>query len=70
MLAGILEQLLKTNCLIRLFNYFFDSWDDYVNSIKRIKKIKMNFPDLVLVPTHCSKTTDNLVSDKIDFHAL
>mgnify|MGYP001422681932 FL=1 len=54
----------------KIVKLFFDSWDDYVSSVERIKKIKMNFPDLVLVPTHCSKTTDNLVSDQIDFHAL
>ena len=55
------------NKIVRLF---FDSWKDYIISLKRIKKFKKLNPEVTLVPTHCSKTTDPLISKKLNIDAL
>ena len=55
------------NSIVRLF---FDSWKDYKNSLEKISKYYKTYPNTLIVPTHCNKTTDNLVSDKIDMNGL
>lgn len=53
--------------LVRLF---FHSWKDYKNSLKKIHTYHMTHPDVVMVPTHCSETTSQLIQAKIDLDVL
>ena len=55
------------NSIVRLF---FDSWKDYKDSLEKVSSYHKKFPDVMIVPTHCSKTTDNLVSNKINMDVL
>ena len=48
----------------------FDSWKDFKNSIQKINSFHNKYSDIIIVPTHCSETTINLVSDKYDIDAL
>ena len=54
----------------KIVKLFFDSWNDYMSSLNKIKQYNNQFPNTILVPTHCSKTTDDLVSNKITFDVL
>ena len=54
----------------KIVKLFFDSWNDYMSSLHKIKQYNNQFPNTILVPTHCSKTTDDLVSNKITFDVL
>ncbi len=54
----------------KIVKLFFDSWNDYMSSLNKIKQYNNQFPKTILVPTHCSKTTDDLVSNKITFDVL
>ena len=60
----------ENKCPSKLVKLFFDSWDDYILSLNKIKQYSKQFPKTILVPTHCSKTTENLVSNKITFDVL
>ena len=53
--------------IVRLF---FDSWKDYKESLSNVREFYNKFPEVIIVPTHCSKTTDKLVSNKIDMNVL
>ena len=55
------------NSIVRLF---FDSWKDYKDSLGKVSSYHKKFPDVIIVPTHCSKTTDNLVSNEINMDVL
>ena len=55
------------NSIVRLF---FDSWKDYKDSLEKVRSYHKKFPDVIIVPTHCSKTTDNLVSNEINMDVL
>ena len=55
------------NSIVRLF---FDSWKDYKDSLEKLISYHKKFPDVIIVPTHCSKTTDNLVSNEINMDVL
>ena len=55
------------NKIVRLF---FDSWQDYICSIENIKRFKKLNPEITLIPSHCSKTTDILISEKLDINVL
>jgi len=55
------------NSIVRLF---FDSWSEYKDSIQKLSLFHKNSPEVLIVPTHCSKTTDQLVSDYIEMDAL
>ena len=55
------------NPIVRLF---FDSWKDYRDSLKKVTFFHKKYPEVIIIPTHCSKTTDNLVSNKIDMDVL
>ncbi len=54
----------------KIVKLFFDSWSDYISSLNKLRKFNKKFPQTIMIPTHCSKTTENLVSDKIDFNVL
>lgn len=54
----------------KIVSLFFHSWQDYINSIKNIRKFKKLNPKVTIIPSHCSKTTDVLLSEKLDLNAL
>ena len=54
----------------QIVRLFFDSWKDYIKSLEKIKKFKKLNPEVTLVPTHCSKTTDLLISKKLNIDDL
>ena len=53
--------------IVRLF---FNSWTEYKDSLLKLKKYHEVNPQIVIVPTHCSKTTEKLVSNKINMDVL
>jgi len=55
------------NSIVRLF---FDSWKDYKDSLEKVISYHKKFPYVIIVPTHCSKTTDDLVSNEINMDVL
>tara|TARA_B100000767_G_scaffold53326_1_gene48962 strand:+ start:2141 stop:2986 length:846 start_codon:yes stop_codon:yes gene_type:complete len=55
------------NSLVRLF---FDSWKDYIDSLEKVSQYHQKYPKVLIIPTHCSKTTHNLVLDKINLDVL
>lgn len=55
------------NNIVRLF---FHSWKDFKTSLARLCKYHSSNPKTIIIPTHCSKTTDPLVHKKIDFDVL
>ena len=65
-IKAITEGILP-NPIVRLF---FDSWSDYKSTIYKIQKFHENNKEVKIIPTHCSTTTDVLVSNKISFNDL
>ena len=59
--------MLLPNPIVKLF---FDSWDDYKSTLIKLSEFSFSCPNVLIVPTHCSKTTSRLVSDKIDMNVL
>ncbi|NMH86538.1 MBL fold metallo-hydrolase [Flavivirga algicola] len=55
------------NPIVRLF---FHSWKDFKNSLTRLRKYHEKYPETIIIPTHCSETTDALVLKKIDLDVL
>jgi glyoxylase-like metal-dependent hydrolase (beta-lactamase superfamily II) len=55
------------NQIVRLF---FDSWKDYKDSIDKIAQFHKAYPDVKIIPTHCSKTTDLYVKKNSTFDEL
>ena len=53
--------------IVRLF---FDSWSDFKTSLQKIKSYHEIHPQTLIIPTHCSETTDQLVLSKIDLDVL
>lgn len=53
--------------IVRLF---FDSWSDFKKSLSKVHQYHKAHPETVIVPTHCAESTDPLVREKIDWHAL
>ncbi|AUP80984.1 MBL fold metallo-hydrolase [Flavivirga eckloniae] len=49
---------------------FFHSWKDFKNSLTRLRAYHKENPETIIVPTHCSETTDALVHKKIDLDVL
>ena len=43
---------------------FFDSWNDSCDSIERIRKFSSSNPEIKIIPTHCSATTDELIEKR------
>ncbi|QNA43986.1 MBL fold metallo-hydrolase [Lacibacter sediminis] len=50
--------------------FFFHSWIDYKQSLKKIHTYHQQNPATIIVPTHCSVTTRDLVSQKADITLL
>jgi glyoxylase-like metal-dependent hydrolase (beta-lactamase superfamily II) len=49
---------------------FFNSWRDYKESVFKIRQFHFKYPEVKIVPTHCSDTTLNLISQKVNLDAL
>ncbi|WP_051568319.1 MBL fold metallo-hydrolase [Crocinitomix catalasitica] len=61
------QEMILPNPIVRLF---FDSWKDFKNSLAKVNRYYKDNPEVVIVPTHCSESTNPLVSSKIDFDVL
>lgn len=61
------EEMVLPNPIVKLF---FHSWSDFKQSLSAVHDYHKAHPETVIVPTHCAETTDPLISDTIDFHAL
>jgi glyoxylase-like metal-dependent hydrolase (beta-lactamase superfamily II) len=59
--------LLLPPSIVRLF---FDSWQDFKDSLRKVNQFHEKFPKVTIVPTHCSATTATLVSNNYDINAL
>lgn len=55
------------NSIVRLF---FDSWKEFKMSLNKVHAYHLQHPEVVIVPTHCSETTDVLVSPNLEWDAL
>lgn len=60
-------ELLLPPSIVRLF---FDSWQDFKDSLWKVNQFYKKFPEVMIVPTHCSATTATLVSNNYDINAL
>lgn len=61
------EEMLLPPSIVRLF---FDSWQDFKDSLLKVNLFHKKFPEITIVPTHCSATTSALVSTHYDPDAL
>jgi len=61
------EEYILPNPMVQIF---FDSWKVYKQTLKRLHDFHHANPEVVLLPTHCSETTDPLVNNKITFDVL
>lgn len=61
------EQMLLPPSIVRLF---FDSWQDFKDSLHKVNRFHKKFPEITIVPTHCSATTSALISTHYDLDAL
>ena len=59
--------LLLPPSIVRLF---FDSWQNFKDSLLKVNKFYKKFPEVIIVPTHCSATTSTLISNNYDINAL
>lgn len=48
----------------------FHSWNDHVEVVRKISLFHKQYPDVLIVPSHCSVSTDALISKTFDLHAL
>jgi len=49
---------------------FFHSWKNYKETIRKLTAFHTQNPEVIIIPTHCEKTTKRLVNEKIDLNAL
>lgn len=61
------KELLLPPPIVKLF---FDSWKDFKESLQKVHNFHLQHPEVVIVPTHCSESTDPLVSSNYDINAL
>lgn len=61
------QEMVLPNPIVRLF---FDSWTDFKQSLARVHNYHKANPEVLIIPTHCSASTDPLVSRKISFDVL
>lgn len=61
------EEMILPNSVVRLF---FHSWSDFKESLKKIHDYHKAYPETVIIPTHCSASTDPLVSREITLDEL
>ena len=61
------KKLKFPNQIVRVF---FSSWRDYQASIFKIRAFNFQNPEVIIVPTHCTETTEQLIAKKIDLDVL
>jgi glyoxylase-like metal-dependent hydrolase (beta-lactamase superfamily II) len=61
------EDLTLPNPIVKLF---FHSWSDFKKSLNTVHNYHKANPNATIVPTHCSETTDTLVSNEINMDVL
>lgn len=61
------EELAMPNSIVKLF---FHSWSDFKKSLRTVHDYHKLNPETAIIPTHCSETTDPLVSSKINMDEL
>ena len=61
------EDLTLPNPIVKLFIH---SWSDLKNSLNIVHNYHKANPETVIVPTHCSETTDPLVANEINLDVL
>ena len=54
----------------QIVRIFIDSWKDFKETLFKINAFHHKYPEVIIVPSHCSVTTQDLVSFKMDLHAL
>lgn len=60
-------EMVLPNPIVRLF---FHSWSDFKKSLQKVHEFHIANPNAIVVPTHCSESTDPLVSREITFNEL
>jgi glyoxylase-like metal-dependent hydrolase (beta-lactamase superfamily II) len=55
------------NQIVRIF---FKSWKGYKETLRKIYQYHKNYPDVKIVPSHCNKTTNALISNYYDINVL
>ncbi|TVQ18076.1 MAG: MBL fold metallo-hydrolase [Bacteroidetes bacterium] len=48
----------------------FHSWKEYVATVSKIQRYHELFPDVWIVPAHCSASTDKVIRSNIDLNVL
>lgn len=61
------EEYVLPNPIVKLF---FDSWSDFKDSLKKVHEFYKQNPNVTIIPTHCSETTDLLISETVGFEKL
>jgi len=61
------KNLILPNPIVRLF---FSSWNDYKATLKKIHLYYVNYPDVRIVPTHCTVTTKAIIPKSFDLNVL
>ena len=61
------EDMILPNSIVKLF---FHNWSDFKVSLKKVHDFHQKYPDTIIIPTHCSETTDLLVNKDFDFNVL
>lgn len=64
------ESYTKETLPSSIVRLFFDSWSDFKSSLEKISQYHKAVPETLVIPTHCSESTDPLVSSKIDLDVL
>lgn len=53
-----------------LVKLFFDSWEDYVQSVLKLKNYHHAHPAHVIIPSHCFESYRNLIASPLKSHVL
>ena len=61
------EENILPNQIVRVFIH---SWTDMKETLAKVHRFHKEYPEVVIVPTHCNKSTDPLVSDAIGLDRL
>lgn len=61
------EDNVLPNSIVKLF---FHSWADFKQTLLKIHNFHKEHLDVVIIPTHCSETTEHLIQSKITFDVL
>ena len=61
------KEYVLPNPIVRLF---FHSWKEFKNTLYKVHQYHMAHPEVLIVPTHCSETTCQLIQPKIDLNVL